>query len=199
MAEFRFHAIDPKSGILRRGRLQASDLEQARRRLESQGFVVKALGPVGGETFQPSAGTFREPALERWSGWMRRNQRWMVWGLTLVGLALTFFYWDRTVPSARVRTYKPCKVLISGRLASRPVKRVEVRLPELPARFQFVPQPIWSQTGELKLEVNFEATRIPKECQVTVEWEAGPPTRLAEIPLLGTPLAADLGPILPPR
>lgn len=199
MAEFRFHAIDPKSGVLRRGRLQASDMEQARRRLESQGFVVKALGPLGGETSQPWQGAFREPALERWFGWIRRNQKWMIWGWTLVGLALTFFYWDRTVPSARVRTYKPCKVLISGRLANRPLRRVEVRLPELPARFQFAPQPIWSQTGELKLEVVFEATRIPKKCQVTVEWDTGPPTQLAEIPLAGTPLAADLGPISPPR
>ena len=93
-------------------------------------------------------------------------------------------------------------MVVKGTVAPSRVARVKVlnlRLPEIPARFQFSAAEALSKSGQLLIEISFEASRTPSQCELTIEWASGPSTYLPAAPLVGQPLTAELGPLEPSR
>ena len=202
MPQFRFTVVVAGSGQTRKGRLKAQDREQARRRLEGQGFVIKSLTAVAdGASFAVSGGAFREPLIQRLLLKSRAHQSLLFVVLTLLGMIVTVLYWDRGGVSPKARPYQVYRVIVTGTVDPSRVARVKVlnlRLPEIPARFQFSAEEAVSKGGQLLMEVSFESSRAPQLCEVTIGWASGASTQLPPASLRGQPLTAELGQVEPP-
>ena len=202
MAEFRFTVVVSGSGLTRRGRLKAQDREQARHRLESQGFLIKSLTRVSeANSVVVSGGVFRDSPLQRLSLLLQVHQPRLWTALTLLGLFLTILYWDPGRGSSKIRPYQPYTVVVTGSVEPSLVARVKsvgLRLPELPARFQWTAKDALSSGGQLRLEIPFEASQTPRQCEITIVWSSGEPTHLQALSLQGQPLTAEVGKLTPP-